>query len=86
MPTSGRLDTLDTKSGGRESGGGEDDRAKVWGNGETGDVLAPFFMSPSAQTAMRTLSSWPSRSSSLDDELDIVDERQSSATHIHVFE
>ena len=41
--------------------------------GARGDDLAPLFMSPSAETAMRTLSSWSSRAVDLSDEAD--DER-----------
>lgn len=85
MPTSGRLVTLDTKSGETESSGGDvggDDRepldavrereASIWDNVENqrdvhGDVLVPFFISPSARTAMRTLSSWSSSEFELDD-------------------
>lgn len=97
MPTSGRLVTLDTKSGGRESGAGDvggdtcevlldavRERGVSMGHGENqrdvhGDVLVPFFISPKARTAIRTLSSWSSREFELDDadddegdELDIV--------------
>lgn len=71
------LVTLDTKSGWLESGAGdvggdESEMVLVWTDGEKekelhGDDLVPFFMSPKAYTAMRTLSSWSSREIELDD-------------------
>lgn len=80
MPTRGKLVTLDTKSGETESGAGEvggEDREvpesdmSMWDTQKEinvhGDALVPFFISPKAQTAMRTLSSWSSSETALDD-------------------